>query len=116
VNRSCGNHCESEANAADKANPGQVEGWLSSLPEALQTAEKEKRALLIDFTASWCKNCEAMDLSTLKSPSVNEKLNNFVRLKFSAENPNEPATKEVLAYFNVLGLPSYVILKPAKNP
>jgi thiol:disulfide interchange protein len=100
----------------DKAVPGQVEGWLSSLPEALSAAEKEKRTLLIDFSASWCKNCEAMDASTLKSPRVKEKLKNFVRLKFRAENPNEPATKEVLFYFKVLGLPTYVILKPEQNP
>ncbi len=92
-----------------------MEGWLSSLPEALSTAEKEKRPLLIDFSASWCKNCEAMDASTLKSPKVKEKLKDFVKLKFSAENPNEPATKEVLSYFKVLGLPTYVILKPGKN-
>ena len=96
----------------DKAVPGQVEGWLSSLPEALSAAEKEKRPLLIDFSASWCKNCEAMDASTLRSPRVKEKLNNFIRLKFRAENPNEPGTKVVLFHFKVLGLPTYVILRP----
>jgi thiol:disulfide interchange protein len=97
--------------SSGKAAPVQAEGWLSSLPEALSTAEKEKRPLLIDFSASWCKNCEAMDLSTLKSPKVNEKLKDFVKLRFSAENPNDPATKEVLSHFKVLGLPTYVILK-----
>ncbi len=100
----------------EKAIPGQAEGWMSSLPEALSAAEKEKLPLLIDFSASWCKNCEAMDASTLKSPKVKEKLKNFARLKFRAENPNEPAIKEVLFYFKVLGLPTYVILKPEENP
>ncbi|MCX6985239.1 MAG: thioredoxin family protein, partial [Lentisphaerae bacterium] len=85
--------------------------WMSSLSEALSAAEKEQLPLLIDFSASWCKNCEAMDVSTLRNSKVQEKLKYFVRLKFRAENPNEPATKEVLSYFKVLGLPSYVILK-----
>jgi thiol:disulfide interchange protein len=97
--------------SSGKAVPGKVEGWLSSLPEALSAAEKENRPLLVDFSATWCKNCEAMDVSTLKSTKVKEKLKDFVKLKFSAENPNEPATKEVLSYFKVLGLPTYVILK-----
>jgi thiol:disulfide interchange protein len=101
--------------SSGKAMPGQVAGWLSSLPEALSTAEKEKRPLLIDFSASWCKNCEAMDVSTLENPKVKEMLKDFVKLKFMAENPNEPGIKEVLFYFKVLGLPSYVILKPEQN-
>lgn len=100
----------------DKAIPMQSEGWMPSLPEALAAAEKGKRPLLIDFSASWCKNCEAMDVSTLVNPRVKEKLNDFVRLKFRAENPNEPGIKEVLIYFKVLGLPTYVILESAKNP
>lgn len=100
----------------DKTSPVQAEGWMSSLPEALSAAEKEKRPLLIDFSASWCKNCEAMDVSTLANPKVKEKLKDFVRLKYRAENPNEPGIKEVLLYFKVLGLPTYVILEPAKNP
>jgi thiol:disulfide interchange protein len=102
--------------SSDKTIPGQAEDWMSSLPEALSTAEKENHPLLIDFSASWCKNCEAMDVSTLRSSKVKEKLKNFVKLKIMAENPNEPATKEVLFYFKVLGLPTYVILKPEKNP
>ncbi len=98
----------------NKPVSGEVEGWLSSLPEAFLAAEKEKRPLLIDFSASWCKNCEAMDASTLKSPKVKKKLKDFVRLKFRAENPNEPEIKEVLSYFKVLGLPTYVILEPGQ--
>ncbi|MFZ2654361.1 MAG: cytochrome c biogenesis protein CcdA [Victivallales bacterium] len=98
--------------ASKKENGIQKAGWNSSIAEALAEAQKENRPLLIDFTASWCKNCEAMDLTTLKDPKVLENLKRFVKLKFAAENPNEPATKEVLSYFKVLGLPTYVVLKP----
>ncbi|HCE45911.1 MAG TPA: hypothetical protein DET40_20390 [Lentisphaeria bacterium] len=98
--------------ASNKEQVFQDNGWNSSIAEALAEAQKENRPLLIDFTASWCKNCEAMDLTTLKDPKVLEKLEKFVKLKFRAENPNAPAIKEVLSYFKVLGLPTYVVLKP----
>ncbi len=96
----------------DKPTEGFESGWLLSLPYALTKAEKEKLPLLIDFSASWCKNCEAMDLTTLRNPKVTERLEKFVKLRFLAENPNDPAIKEVLSHFKVLGLPTYVVLRP----
>ncbi len=42
-----------------------------------------------------------------------ERLSDHVKLKYQAEDPNEPATKAVLEHFGVLGLPTYVVLKPA---
>ncbi len=97
------------------APSGPTGNWNLSLQDSLSQAEKEGKPLLIDFTASWCKNCEAMDLTTLKDPKVVEMLGAFVKLKFHAENPNDPATKEVLSHFMVLGLPTYVVLKTSTS-
>ena len=41
-----------------------------------------------------------------------DRLGEFVALKYRAENPNDPATRQVLDYFKVLGLPTYVALQP----
>ncbi|OGV36061.1 MAG: hypothetical protein A2X48_17515 [Lentisphaerae bacterium GWF2_49_21] len=96
-----------------KKGPAPIEsGWLSSLPEAFANSEKEKLPLLIDFTASWCKNCEAMDLTTLRNAKVTGKLEGFVKVKYHAENPDDPETFEVLTYFKVLGFPTYLVLLP----
>ncbi len=87
-------------------------GWHDNLGRALELANKEKKPLLIDFWASWCKNCTAMDKTTLKNELVNEKIKPFIKLKFRAERPNAKEIKEVLDYFGVMGLPTFLILEP----
>jgi thiol:disulfide interchange protein len=82
------------------------------LANALQKARAEKRPLLIDFAASWCKNCTAMDTSVLPSAEVKEQLRDFVVVRYEAEKPNDSPAREVLNRFGVMGLPTYVVLKP----
>ncbi len=91
---------------------GAQDGWLNNLPEALALAEKEHKPVFIDFWASWCKNCHAMDATTFQNAKVSQELSAFVRLKLQSEHPNQSPDRDVLNTFDVMGLPSYVILKP----
>lgn len=68
--------------------------------------------MFIDFAASWCKNCEAMDAVVFPAPEVKQQLKDFVVVRYDAERPNESPAKEVLDHFGVMGLPTYVVLKP----
>jgi len=70
---------------------------------------------LLDFAASWCKNCEAMDHTVFNQPSVQQRLQKFIVVRYPAERPHESPAKEVLDRFSVLGLPTYLILAP-KQP
>ncbi|MCD4786467.1 MAG: thioredoxin family protein [Candidatus Eremiobacteraeota bacterium] len=90
------------------------EGWVNSLSEGLKTAEKENKLVFIDFWASWCKNCTAMDKGTFKDPEVRKRMEKYVKIKYRAEKPNVQPTKEVLDYYNAIGLPTYVILKKSE--
>ena len=89
-------------------------GWTNSLAAGLERAEREGKPVLIDFWATWCKNCLTMDQTTLEDAAVTSALENYVKIKFQAEDPEAEPAKAVLARFNAVGLPTYVILKPTK--
>lgn len=86
--------------------------WHKSLLKGLQTAEKENKPVFIDFWATWCKNCLAMDATTFKDPEVQQTLQDFVLIKHQAEDLKVSPHKELMEYFGILGLPTYVIIQP----
>ena len=88
------------------------EGWYSNLDQGLAAAERERKPVLIDFWATWCKNCLTMDRTTLADPEVGSALAGYIKIKFQAENPDEPPAVDVMRRFDAIGLPTYVILKP----
>jgi thiol:disulfide interchange protein len=88
------------------------EGWYPSLSAGIAEATRQGKPVLIDFWATWCKNCLVMDKTTLKDPEVTTALSNYVKIKFQAEDPDSSAAREAMEHFNAKGLPTYVILKP----
>ena len=104
------------AHPADAAESGKLdEGWYGSLEEGLKVAQRENKPVIIDLWASWCKNCLTMDQTTFKDAGVIKALDGYVKIKFPAEKPEEEPAKSVIQRFKAVGLPSYIILKPA-NP
>ena len=91
-------------------------GWQSSLADGLATARREHKPVLIDMWATWCKNCLTMDKTTLRDPAVNAALAGYVKIKFQAEDPDDPTTRAVMKRFDAVGLPTYVILRPKTAP
>jgi cytochrome c biogenesis protein CcdA/thiol-disulfide isomerase/thioredoxin len=89
-------------------------GWHASLAEGLDLAQREQKPVLIDMWATWCKNCLTMDKTTLDNADVQKALAGYVRIKYQAEDPDQPPAKTVMQRFNAAGLPTYVILRPSK--
>ena len=72
----------------------------------------KNRPVLVDFWATWCAVCTSMSKTTLKDAKVKKALEDFIFVKYQAEKFNDPKTEKVLKYFNVTGLPAFIILKP----
>lgn len=89
--------------------------FTAELVKALNAAKADGRPVFIDFYASWCKNCSAMEHSTFASAKVKEQLAGYHEVRLQAEHPNESPAREVLDHFKVMGLPSFVVLLPEKN-
>jgi len=90
----------------------QSAGQSTALETALVRAKAEHKPILIDFWASWCKNCTYMNHTTLKDQQVQDALEKFIVVKFQAEDMNAAEIKPILDYFKVPGLPAFVILRP----
>jgi thiol:disulfide interchange protein DsbD len=88
------------------------EGWYASLRQGLEAARAENKLVMVDLWATWCKNCLTMDKTTFKDPAVTARLENFVKIKFQAEDPSSSPAQEVMRHLDAVGLPTYAILRP----
>ena len=85
-------------------------GWQPDLVTGLETARREGKPVLVDFWATWCKNCLVMDRTTLVDPAVVAALDGYVKIKVQAEDPDLSPTRELLQRLRAPGLPAYAIL------
>jgi thioredoxin:protein disulfide reductase len=77
---------------------------------AVQQARATGRPLFVDFHASWCKDCSAMDATVFNRADVKYQLRQFIVVRYAAEQPNAAPAKPLLDHFNIVGLPTYLVL------
>jgi thiol:disulfide interchange protein len=99
---------EAVEDGAVQVSAGQDDEWAA----ALTSARRDGLPVFVDFWATWCKNCEAMEATTFRAEPVRQRLAGYRVVKVQAENPGDPATKEILDHYGVKGLPTYVVLMP----
>ena len=97
--------------------PGAV--WLDAAsadtPARLAALAAQGRPLLMDFWAGWCKNCEAMEVTTFRQAAVRRRLADYLVVKLQAEHPAQSPARELLAAWEVQGLPTYVVVRAASG-
>ncbi|MBR4254483.1 MAG: thioredoxin family protein [Lentisphaeria bacterium] len=102
---------DGRAEAAGMASAQETAGAAAEINAALKESAATGRPVLLDFTAAWCKNCKAMELSTFQDPAVKAAMDGMVFLKVRADKPSAPETAALMKAFDVPGLPAYRIIR-----
>lgn len=79
------------------------------LAVALETAQKEKRPLLVDFTASWCGECKELDAHTFSDARVSREAGRFLAVKVDATDDDDPVVQATMSELAVRGLPTVIL-------
>ncbi|MBR2000033.1 MAG: thioredoxin family protein, partial [Lentisphaeria bacterium] len=86
---------------------------VQEIGAALEQAKRENKLVLLDFWATWCKNCTALEHNTFPDPEVQKILKaGYILVRVQAEDAGDPATKALLEQYQVTGLPTLLILTP----
>jgi thiol:disulfide interchange protein len=98
-----------ESKTAQTNTSGQDHITISS-PEKF-TLKGLKRPVLVDCWATWCKNCSAMDRTTLSDIKVKATLKSrgFTLVKLQCEDV--AALKRLPGFGDVVGLPAFLIFE-----
>ena len=105
---------DGRAEAAGMASAQETAGTTAEINAALKESAASGRPILLDFTAAWCKNCKAMELSTFQDPEVKAAMDGMIFLKVHADKPSAPETAAIMKAFDAPGLPAYRIIRPEK--
>jgi len=79
--------------------------WGSSLLLGLETADREKRLVLVYIYADWCNYCKTLESEVFPDPDVQKALSEFVLVRIDGERfPNFKERYQVGAYPSLLFL------------
>lgn len=95
--------------AAAEGKPVSLLEWGHDEAQAATAAKTEKRPLIVDFTAEWCGACKKMAKETFADAEVMKRCGKFVAVKIDATNDEDPAVKQLMEKYKVVGLPTVVV-------
>lgn len=84
-----------------------AESGFTNIDQALKAAQAKQLPVFIDFSATWCHDCHAMDAKVLNGPEWNAEQSHFVLVRSDADSVNGKAWMDKL---KIPALPTYVVL------
>lgn len=96
---------------AGQSSTEALPGWETDLIAAVEMAKSQQKPVLLYFWGVTCKSCTAMKKTTFQSAEVIAELENLVPVAFQADDGKDLLVDTVLKQFQVIGMPTYVVLK-----
>ncbi len=98
--------------AARLADRGPI-AWVYYTPELAAQAAREKKVVVMDFTADWCLNCKALEAAVLHRPEIVALLgeSGVVPMKVDLTADNQ-AGNDKLRELNWVGIPLLAVFGP----
>jgi thiol:disulfide interchange protein DsbD len=78
---------------------------MSELDHQLALAKQQKKQVILDFYADWCKSCLIMDRHVFAKPEIKTALTEFVLLRVDMTKHNQ-FDSEIQERFNVIAPPT----------
>ncbi|MCL2219926.1 MAG: thioredoxin family protein [Chitinispirillia bacterium] len=90
--------------------------WQEFTPQALATAQREGRSVIVNFTAQWCSNCKINKAAVLDAPETRELYigKNIALLSADITNHNTPA-QNLLHHLGSRSVP-FLAIFPSDSP
>ena len=87
--------------------------WQPYSDQLLTEAVKQKKPVIIDFSAAWCAPCRELDEVTFHHPLiVRRSKEKVVMVKVDLTRKGNPVHEQLLRQFDVRGVPTVVFLDP----
>ncbi len=86
--------------------------WIPYSAESFTQARGEERPILLYFSADWCLPCKELSVTTFRSPEVISATRGVALIKVDLTAADDRAAEEFRRSFEVVGVPTLVILGP----
>ncbi len=93
-------------------HPQEILCWITSYDIARNKAVAENKRLLLDFTASWCTACKAIEKKILHAPEIMKALDTVILVKIDCSNPTAECCADIQKKFSILGYPTLLLVNP----
>lgn len=95
-----------------KKGTGSKIKWTYNLTDGLARAKKENKPVMVDFMATWCPPCRAMEDSTFSSPDVIKKTSAFVPVRIDIDKQREVARNynALARKYGGIGIPNILFM------
>jgi thiol:disulfide interchange protein DsbD len=87
---------------------------LDELKAKLKAAKGQNKPVMIEFFASWCPACRAIDAQVLSQPSIQHLMRPFVNLRVDLTNKSADLM-QIATYYQVYGTPSFIFFDKHGN-